>query len=78
MVADAAIGKFCAVAANVRIGPPNHPMDRPSLHRFTYIARNTIPRALSAIMVSLHAAALTWSRSGTMSGSGMARSCCPA
>jgi phosphonate metabolism protein (transferase hexapeptide repeat family) len=36
MVADAAIGKFCAIAAHVRIGPPNHPMDRPSLHRFTY------------------------------------------
>src|ERR671930_958520 len=36
MVADAAIGKFCAIAANVRIGAPNHPIDRPSLHRFTY------------------------------------------
>lgn len=36
MVADAQIGKFCAIAANVRIGAPNHPMDRPSLHRFTY------------------------------------------
>lgn len=36
MVADARIGKFCAVAASVRIGAPNHPMDRPSLHRFTY------------------------------------------
>ena len=36
MVADAAIGKFCAIAAGVRIGAPNHPMDRPSLHRFTY------------------------------------------
>jgi len=36
MVADAEIGKFCAIAASVRIGPPNHPMDRPSLHRFTY------------------------------------------
>ena len=35
-VADAVIGKFCAIAANVRIGPPNHPMDRPTLHRFTY------------------------------------------
>ncbi len=35
-VADAEIGKFCAIAANVRIGPPNHPMDRPTLHRFTY------------------------------------------
>ena len=36
MVADATIGKFCAIAANVRIGAPNHPIDRPSLHRFTY------------------------------------------
>jgi len=36
MVADAQIGKFCAIAASVRIGAPNHPMERPSLHRFTY------------------------------------------
>ncbi len=36
MVGDAVIGKFCAIAAAVRIGAPNHPMDRPSLHRFTY------------------------------------------
>jgi phosphonate metabolism protein (transferase hexapeptide repeat family) len=36
IVADASIGKFCAIAANVRIGAPNHPIDRPSLHRFTY------------------------------------------
>jgi phosphonate metabolism protein (transferase hexapeptide repeat family) len=36
MVADADIGKFTAIAASVRIGAPNHPMDRPSLHRFTY------------------------------------------
>jgi phosphonate metabolism protein (transferase hexapeptide repeat family) len=36
MVADAEIGKFCAIAASVRIGAPNHPMERPSLHRFTY------------------------------------------
>jgi phosphonate metabolism protein (transferase hexapeptide repeat family) len=36
MVADARIGKFCAIAASVRIGAPNHPMDRPSQHRFTY------------------------------------------
>ena len=35
-VADAEIGRFCAIAASVRIGPPNHPMDRPSLRRFTY------------------------------------------
>lgn len=36
IVGDAAIGKFCAIAAEVRIGAPNHPMDRPSMHRFTY------------------------------------------
>jgi phosphonate metabolism protein (transferase hexapeptide repeat family) len=36
MVADAEIGRFTAIAAHVRIGAPNHPMDRPSLHRFTY------------------------------------------
>src|SRR5262245_20710613 len=36
-VADATIGKFCAIAAEVRIGPPNHPLDRPSQHRFTYV-----------------------------------------
>jgi phosphonate metabolism protein (transferase hexapeptide repeat family) len=36
MVGHATIGKFCAIAAHVRIGAPNHPMDRPSLHRFTY------------------------------------------
>ncbi|MCA6110160.1 DapH/DapD/GlmU-related protein [Bradyrhizobium cenepequi] len=36
MVGDAQIGRFCAIAAQVRIGAPNHPIDRPSLHRFTY------------------------------------------
>lgn len=36
MVGDATIGKFCATAAEVRIGAPNHPMDRPSMHRFSY------------------------------------------
>ncbi|SNB79941.1 phosphonate metabolim protein, transferase hexapeptide repeat family [Arboricoccus pini] len=36
MIADAGIGRFTAIAASVRIGAPNHPMDRPSLHRFTY------------------------------------------
>ena len=35
-VADAVIGKFTAIANSVRIGAPNHPMDRPSQHRFTY------------------------------------------
>jgi phosphonate metabolism protein (transferase hexapeptide repeat family) len=36
MVADAQIGRFCAIAAQARIGAPNHPIDRPSQHRFTY------------------------------------------
>lgn len=35
-VADTDIGKFTAIAANVRLGAPNHPLDRPSQHRFTY------------------------------------------
>lgn len=35
-VADAAIGKFTAIANAVRIGAPNDPMGRPSQHRFTY------------------------------------------
>ncbi len=36
MISDATIGKFTAIAARVRIGATNHPIDRPSLHRFTY------------------------------------------
>lgn len=36
-VADAAIGKFTAIANAVRIGAPNHPMGRASQHRFTYV-----------------------------------------
>jgi len=36
-VADAVIGKFTAIANAVRIGAPNHPMGRPSQHRFTYV-----------------------------------------
>jgi phosphonate metabolism protein (transferase hexapeptide repeat family) len=33
---NAIIGKFSNIAAMVRIGPTDHPMDRPSLHHFTY------------------------------------------
>lgn len=36
MVSDTTIGRFSAIAAQVRLGPPNHLLDRPSLHRFTY------------------------------------------
>ncbi|MCZ4058376.1 DapH/DapD/GlmU-related protein [Pantoea sp. LMR881] len=35
-IADAQIGRFTAIANQVRIGAPNHPMDRASQHRFTY------------------------------------------
>jgi phosphonate metabolism protein (transferase hexapeptide repeat family) len=45
IVADAEIGKFCAIAARVRIGAPNHPIDRPSLHRFTYCPEYYSPTA---------------------------------
>jgi phosphonate metabolism protein (transferase hexapeptide repeat family) len=36
MIGDAEIGRFGAIAAQVRVGAPNHPLDRPSQHRFTY------------------------------------------
>lgn len=36
-VAGCVIGKFTAIANAVRIGAPNHPMGRPSQHRFTYV-----------------------------------------
>lgn len=35
-IADADIGRFTAIANQVRIGAPNHPMDRASQHRITY------------------------------------------
>lgn len=36
-VADTTVGKFVAIAAMARINPPNHPLDRASVHRFTYV-----------------------------------------
>lgn len=33
------VGKFANIAAQVRIGPTMHPMDRPTLHHFTYRRR---------------------------------------
>ncbi|MDR3540559.1 MAG: DapH/DapD/GlmU-related protein [Desulfosporosinus sp.] len=33
---NADVGKFSNIAAMVRIGPVLHPMDRPTLHHFTY------------------------------------------
>jgi len=35
-IANADIGKFSNIAAFVRIGPTDHPMDRASLHHFLY------------------------------------------
>ncbi len=32
------VGKFCSIAAHVRINPGNHPMQRPSQSHFTYRA----------------------------------------
>ncbi|MDP4089936.1 MAG: chloramphenicol acetyltransferase [Bacillota bacterium] len=35
-VQNAVIGKFANIAAAVRIGPTMHPVERPTLHHFTY------------------------------------------
>ena len=35
-IQNARIGKFSNIAAMVRIGPTEHPYERPSLHHFTY------------------------------------------
>jgi phosphonate metabolism protein (transferase hexapeptide repeat family) len=35
-IANTSIGKFANIAANVRIGPTDHPMHRASLHHFLY------------------------------------------
>lgn len=37
-VQNARIGKFTNIAPSVRIGPTDHPMDKPALHHFTYRA----------------------------------------
>jgi phosphonate metabolism protein (transferase hexapeptide repeat family) len=34
------IGRFCSIASNVRINPPNHPMWRASQHHFIYRAND--------------------------------------
>jgi phosphonate metabolism protein (transferase hexapeptide repeat family) len=36
---NAVVGKYANIAAAVRIGPTMHPMDRPTLHHFTYRRR---------------------------------------
>lgn len=33
---NAKIGKFANIAASVRVGPTRHPIERPTLHHFTY------------------------------------------
>ena len=37
------LGKFCSIAAHVRINPGNHPMDRASQSHFTYRASRYFP-----------------------------------
>ena len=39
IVQNTKIGKFSNIAALVRIGPTDHPMERPTLHHFTYRRR---------------------------------------
>jgi len=36
MFQNTVFGKFANIAAQVRVGPTMHPMDRPTLHHFTY------------------------------------------
>lgn len=38
-----AIGRFCSIAAHVRINPGNHPMERASQSHFTYRASQYFP-----------------------------------
>jgi phosphonate metabolism protein (transferase hexapeptide repeat family) len=35
-----AIGKFCSIAAQTRINPGNHPLERVALHHFTYRSKS--------------------------------------
>lgn len=35
-IANTSVGKFANIAASVRIGPTDHPLDRASLHHFLY------------------------------------------
>lgn len=39
MIQNTEIGRFSNIAAAVRIGPTDHPMDRPTQHHFTYRRR---------------------------------------
>ena len=34
------IGKFCSIAAQTRINPGNHPLQRVALHHFTYRSKS--------------------------------------
>lgn len=36
IIQNTEIGKFSNIAAHVRLGPTAHPLDRPTLHHFTY------------------------------------------
>ena len=36
IIQNTEVGKFANIAAMVRLGPTSHPLDRPTLHHFTY------------------------------------------
>ena len=72
------IGKFSNIAASVRINATNHPIDRPTLHHFTYRAPDYWDDAeheagllRAAPRQAGHASAMT-------PGSATARPSCPA
>ncbi|MGY6411178.1 MAG: chloramphenicol acetyltransferase [Alkalilacustris sp.] len=44
-IANTSVGKFANIAAMVRLGPTDHPMDRASLHHFLYRSDNYWPDA---------------------------------
>ena len=71
------IGKFCSIAAMTRINPGNHPMHRATQAHFTYRASAYFPGE-SDDADSSNGGARTTSISAMTSGSGMARSSCPA
>lgn len=70
----ATLGRFCSIAAQVRINPGNHPLERVALNHFTY-------RSAAYGLGDDDADFFGWrrditSRSATTCGSGMAWWCC--
>ena len=72
----ARIGKFCSIAAKVRINPGNHPFERASQAHFTYRARSYWPEEANEAAVFERRRARPRCGSDTMSRSGTAPSSC--